>query len=285
MHNNFGRLSFNDTSGRCSIKLPRHQGAIRSKRRHGWHLLLGTHRALSIAGGIHRHVPFHLLDTSFSLLILELLPFQLFIEEGIALLFTFYTFLPRSLGIHSTVYALSHILKEGKVRGISDYSTRGIGSSLRTKRSERMEARCLRVSNAPSDTVLRKLFLMLIVEPIETFGVGLRLTSTNETKSAADSATNCRTPAHNILLLTCSGYKTCLSIEGCASGVFLFQLSAGRRERAGETDDECKRQFFLVPKMKGASLGTSRALYHVLVYTEFRQGFHRYEQILLCVHV
>ena len=88
-----------------------------------------------------------------------------------------------------------------------------------------------------------------------------------------------------MLLLTYSGYKTFLSSEGGASGVFLFQLSTRRRERGGETGDECKRQFSVVPKMKGASLGTSRALDRVLVYTEFRQGFHRYVQIFLSEHV
>lgn len=247
-------------------------------------MLLSTSRLRSIAGKFHSHIPLHGLNTGFRFLILELFTFKLFIEEGIFLFLTFCAFLPGGLSIHGTIYALTHILEEGIVRGIADYSTRRVGGSLGTKRSERMEARCLRVSNAPSDTVLRKLFLMLIVEPIETFGVGLRLTSTNKTKNAADSATNCRTPTHNMLLLTCSGYKTFLSSEGGASGVFLFQLSTRRRERGGETGDECKRQFSVVPKMKGASLGTSRALDRVLVYIEFRQGFHRYEQIFLCVH-
>ncbi len=284
IHNNFGGLSFDDTARRCSIKLPRHQGTIRSKRRHSRYLLLGTHRLCSIAGKVHSHIPLHGLNTGFRFLILELFTFELFIEEGIFLLLTLGTFLPGGLSIHGTVYALSHILEEGIVRGISDYSTRGIGSSLRTKRSERMEARCLRISNAPSDAVLRELLLVLIVKLVKFRCIGLRLTRANKTKSTADSATNCRTPTHNILLLTCSGYKTCLSIEDGASGAFLFQLSAGRRERACETYDECKRQFSVVPKMKGTFLGTSRAVYRVLVYTEFRQGFHLDEQIFLCVH-
>ena len=245
---------------------------------------MSTNRLRSIAGRFHSHIPLHGLNTGFRFLILELFTFKLFIEEGIFLLLTLGTFLPGGLSIHGTIYALSHILEKRKVRGIADYSTRGIGGSLGTKRSERMEARCLRVSNAPSDAILREFLLVLVVKLVKFRCIGLRLTRANKTKSAADSATNCRTPAHNILLLTCSGYKTFLSSEDGASGVFLFQLSTRRRERGGETGDECKRQFSVVPKKKGASLGTSRALDRVLVYIEFRQGFHRYEQIFLCVH-
>jgi len=79
-------------------------------------------------------------------------------------------------------------------------------------------------------------------------------------------------------------YENGTPFLGGGMGFECLVTSFKTEERGGETGDECKQQFSVVPKMKGASHGTSRALDRVLVYIEFRQGFHRYEQIFLCVH-
>lgn len=134
---------------------------------------MSTSRLRSIAGKFHSHIPLHGLNTGFRFLILELLPFQLFIEEGIFLLLTFDTLLPRSLGIHSTIYALSHILEEGIIRGIANYGARRVRSGRCTERSERMEARRLSIRNLPADSVLGEFLLVFVVKLIETFGASL----------------------------------------------------------------------------------------------------------------
>ena len=134
---------------------------------------MSTSRLCSITGKLHSHIPLHRLNTGFSFLILELFTFELFIEEGIFLLLTFCTFLPGGLSIHSTVYTLSHILEEGKVRGIANYGARRVRSGRCTERSERMEARSLSIRDLPADSVLSEFFLMFVIESIKPFGVGL----------------------------------------------------------------------------------------------------------------
>lgn len=136
-------------------------------------MLLGTHRLCSIAGKFHSHIPLHGLNTGFRFLILELFTFELFIEEGIFLLLTLGTFLPGGLSIHGTVYALSHILEEGIVRGIANYGARRVRSGRCTERSERMEARRLSIRNLPADSVLGEFLLVFVVKLIETFGASL----------------------------------------------------------------------------------------------------------------
>lgn len=136
-------------------------------------MLLGTHRLCSIAGKFHSHIPLHGLNTGFRFLILELFTFELFIEEGIFLLLTLGTFLPGDLSIHGTVYALSHILEEGIVRGIANYGARRVRSGRCTERSERMEARRLSIRNLPADSVLGEFLLVFVVKLIETFGASL----------------------------------------------------------------------------------------------------------------
>lgn len=136
-------------------------------------MLLSTSRLRSIAGKFHSHIPLHGLNTGFRFLILELFTFKLFIEEGIFLFLTFYTFLPGGLSIHGTIYALTHILEEGIVRGITNYGARRVRSGRCTERSERMEARRLSIRNPPADSVLGEFLLVFVVKLIETFGASL----------------------------------------------------------------------------------------------------------------
>ena len=105
----FSGLRF-DASGRCSIRLSRHQGAIGSEGRHRRHLLLDTHRLFSITSSLHSHVPLHGLDTSFRFLILKLTASKLFIKKSILLFLLLSTFSLCPFSIYCPADILTNIL-------------------------------------------------------------------------------------------------------------------------------------------------------------------------------
>lgn len=164
MRNSQLRWFYLKETTRSSITLSRHSAPIRSQRRHSRDLLLSTNRLFSITGGVHRHVPFHLLDAGFRFLILELTASKLFVEKGILLFLLLGTLSISSFCINRTTYILSNILQKREVRRIANCSRGRIIRRRRTKSGKGVQSGSFGVSHSPSNTVLCKFFLRFVIE-------------------------------------------------------------------------------------------------------------------------